>query len=54
MPDAVLDRLVKSYMATSQPVYTFGWQGGEPLLMGADFLKKLPTSRSGSVKKVMW
>ncbi len=41
MPDEVLKRLVKSYMATSQPVYTFGWQGGEPLLMGVDFYKKV-------------
>jgi len=26
-------------MATSQSQYSFGWQGGEPALMGLDFLK---------------
>ena len=41
MPENVLERLVKSYLGTPQPVYTFGWQGGEPLLMGIEFFKKL-------------
>jgi len=26
-------------MATKQPVYAFGWQGGEPTLMGIDFFR---------------
>lgn len=40
MSDAVLERLVAGYMATEQPVYSFGWQGGEPTLMGVDFFRK--------------
>jgi uncharacterized protein len=40
MPDDVLEQLVKSYMATLQPTYSFGWQGGEPTLMGVDFFRK--------------
>jgi uncharacterized protein len=34
-----LDQLVKSYMATQQETYAFGWQGGEPTLMGVDFFR---------------
>ena len=41
MSDAVLERLIQSYMATKQPVYTFGWQGGEPTLMGVEFFRKI-------------
>jgi uncharacterized protein len=41
MSDAVLDRLIASYMATAQPQYAFGWQGGEPTLMGLDFFRKV-------------
>lgn len=41
MTDEVLEKLISSYMATDQPVYTFGWQGGEPTLMGVDFFKKV-------------
>jgi uncharacterized protein len=41
MSDEVLERLVRSYMETDQPVYSFGWQGGEPTLMGADFFRKV-------------
>ncbi len=40
MSEAVLERLIASYMATEQPVYAFGWQGGEPTLMGLDFFRK--------------
>ncbi len=40
MSRQVLERLVGSYMGTNQPVYTFGWQGGEPLLMGFDFFRR--------------
>ena len=37
---ATLDRTIASYMATPQPVHTFGWQGGEPTLMGVDFYRR--------------
>jgi uncharacterized protein len=41
MSEAVLERMVQSYMATRQPAYSFGWQGGEPTLMGVDFFRKV-------------
>ena len=41
MSDAVLDRVISTYMATAQPVYSFGWQGGEPTLMGAGFFQRV-------------
>ncbi|MHB1191375.1 MAG: anaerobic sulfatase maturase [Armatimonadota bacterium] len=41
MSDEVLERLVSGYMATDQPVYAFGWQGGEPTLMGVDFFRRV-------------
>jgi uncharacterized protein len=37
MSDEVLKQLIKSYMATPQPMYSIGWQGGEPTLMGVEF-----------------
>ncbi len=37
MNDEVLEQIIASYMNTPQPVYYFGWQGGEPTLMGLDF-----------------
>ena len=40
MSEAVLESMIAKYMATSQPVYCFGWQGGEPTLMGIDFFRK--------------
>jgi uncharacterized protein len=39
--DAVLEKLISSYMKTTQTVYAFGWQGGEPTLMGLDFFRKV-------------
>ncbi len=53
MADATLETLISKYMATRQPVYSFGWQGGEPTLMGADFFMKVTAlqekyGRSGS------
>lgn len=54
MPDGVLERMIQSYMATDQPQYTFGWQGGEPTLMGVDFFRRVVElqkkyGRSGAV-----
>ena len=43
MSDEVLDALIRGYMATDQPVYSFGWQGGEPTLMGLEFFRKVTT-----------
>jgi uncharacterized protein len=41
MPEAVLRRLIASYLATDQAVYTFGWQGGEPTLMKEAFFRQV-------------
>jgi uncharacterized protein len=41
MSDEVLEKMISSYLATDQPVYAFGWQGGEPTLMGLEFFKKV-------------
>ena len=41
MSEAVLEKMIQGYMATIQPVYTFGWQGGEPTLMGLNFFRKV-------------
>jgi uncharacterized protein len=39
MAEETLERMISSYMSTEQPVYSFGWQGGEPTLMGASFFR---------------
>jgi uncharacterized protein len=54
MSDKVLERMISSYMSTDQPKYTFGWQGGEPALMGIEFFRKATSlqekyGRDGSV-----
>ncbi len=41
MSDSVLEQLIKKYLSTEQPVYNFGWQGGEPTLMGTHFFKRI-------------
>jgi len=41
MPDSVLEQMIGSFMATDQPQYAIGWQGGEPTLMGLDFFKRV-------------
>ncbi len=40
MDGDTLEKMIASYMETEQLCYTFGWQGGEPTLMGLDFFKK--------------
>lgn len=46
MTDKVLSRLIASYMATEQPQYIFGWQGGEPTLMGIEFYRHVTELQS--------
>ncbi len=41
MSDEVLRKMISSFLATEQRAYSFGWQGGEPTLMGLDFFKKV-------------
>ncbi|MBN2073836.1 MAG: anaerobic sulfatase maturase, partial [Actinobacteria bacterium] len=41
MSDDTLKKLISSYMNTSQTFYNFGWQGGEPTLMGLEFYEKV-------------
>ena len=41
MSETVLESLIRSYLATPQPVYSFVWQGGEPLLMGSHFYERV-------------
>ncbi len=41
MSDKVLERLVKDYLTLGFPVSSFAWQGGEPMLMGLDFYKRV-------------
>lgn len=40
MSEETLEQMVRTYMKTPQPQYSFGWQGGEPTLMGLDFFRK--------------
>lgn len=39
MTPEVAERMIASYLATDQPQYVFGWQGGEPTLMGVEFFR---------------
>jgi uncharacterized protein len=41
MSNSVLERIVSSYLSTAQSTYSFGWQGGEPMLMGVEFFQKV-------------
>ena len=41
MSEEVLEQIISSYMTTSQMQYGFGWQGGEPTLMGVDFFRRV-------------
>jgi uncharacterized protein len=41
MSNEVLEKVISSYMQTDQNnTYAFGWQGGEPMLMGLKFFQK--------------
>jgi len=41
MDDTTLDAMIRSFMATEQPHHVFGWQGGEPTLMGLPFFERV-------------
>jgi len=41
MAPETLEAMIGSYMATPQPLYQFGWQGGEPTLLGAPFFRRV-------------
>jgi uncharacterized protein len=41
MSDETLRRVVSAYLSTDQEQYVFGWQGGEPTLMGVDFFRRV-------------
>ena len=42
MTHETLEVMIKSYMGTDQnKQYAFGWQGGEPTLMGLGFFKQV-------------
>ncbi|MFC1461269.1 anaerobic sulfatase maturase [Verrucomicrobiota bacterium] len=41
MSDDTLERLIAGYMGTDQAQYAFGWQGGEPTLMGTGFFQRV-------------
>lgn len=46
MTPAVLESMIKSYLETEQSCYVFGWQGGEPTLMGLDFYQQVTDMQS--------
>lgn len=37
----ILEKFIKEYMELTNGVAAFAWQGGEPLLAGLDFFKKV-------------
>ncbi|MFV0437828.1 MAG: anaerobic sulfatase maturase [Desulfopila sp.] len=41
MDDAVLERVIHTYLEIPLPVHSFSWQGGEPTLMGLDFFRQV-------------
>jgi sulfatase maturation enzyme AslB (radical SAM superfamily) len=44
MSETPLEHMIRCYMSTLQPVYAFGWQGGQPThaetMRGIDILKR--------------
>ncbi|TFG48069.1 MAG: radical SAM protein [Candidatus Brocadiia bacterium] len=41
MSDEVLEKMVRDYLGCRFQMSSFAWQGGEPMLMGLDFYKKV-------------
>ncbi len=46
MDDRTLERVISSFLATPQETHTFGWQGGEPTLMGLPFFQRVVALQS--------
>jgi len=40
MSESTFEKLIAGYMKLPLSEYSFGWQGGEPTIMGLNFLKK--------------
>jgi uncharacterized protein len=40
MSARMLQNMIQKFMAMEMPVHSFGWQGGEPTLMGLDFFRR--------------
>ncbi|MFS0824437.1 anaerobic sulfatase maturase [Bacillus sp. 1P02SD] len=49
--DEVLEKFIKEYMAMSNGIASFVWQGGEPLLAGLDFFKKVVSLQAKYAKR---
>lgn len=54
MSETVLETMIRTFMQTNQSQYAFGWQGGEPTLMGLNFFRRMTElqqkhGRSGAV-----
>lgn len=41
MTEALLEEFIRQYMLLNGPQVSFGWQGGEPTLMGLDFFRHI-------------
>ncbi len=41
MPLPVMEEMVRQIMQSGEPAVSFGWQGGEPTLMGLDFFRRV-------------
>lgn len=55
MSPEVLETLIAQVMAAGAPAVTFGWQGGEPTLMGLEFFRhavRLQMDRGGPLRQV--
>ncbi len=51
MNEATLHAMISKYMALGVEQSVFGWQGGEPLLMGVDYFRKVVDMQSSLGKK---
>lgn len=41
MSEQTLQSMISKFMSIKMPQYSFGWQGGEPTMMGVDFFRKV-------------